>query len=147
MKNTAQGFTLMELLVTVALLSMFIIPILFGIQRTGQTQNIRTTVSVLSDDLQTVKVSAREARDKSSWGIITTSANSYQIVKGDKVTGIPVSNRTLEHGVTFENQFVLWFTIGTGSVNTEQQITLTNLSGQRYQITVNELGTISAQLL
>lgn len=147
MKTTAQGFSLIEMIVVVALISLFAIPILVGISRTGQTQNIRTSVSVLSDDLQTVKVSAREARDKAGWGIVTTSASTYEIVKGTPISKVTVNQRSLESGITFVNQFSIWFTIGTGGVTPPQQIQIINKNGQKYEILVNELGTISVSAI
>lgn len=143
MKTPALGFTLIELLVVMALISLFIFPVLFGIRQTGQTQNLRTSVSVLSDDLQSVKVSAREAREKSSWGIVSTGSTTYQIVKGNKNAPITVSNRTLQNGTVFTDQFTVWFQIGTGDA-TPQIIHLQNANNQKYDIQINELGTISA---
>lgn len=142
MKTLAHGFTLVELLVVVALISLFIFPIMFGIRQTGQTQNLRTSVSVLSDDLQSVKVSAREFREKSGWGIVSTNANQYQIVKGTKNTPTIVSNRSLQNGVFFVNQFSVWFETGTGNA-VPQTIQLQNTNNQKYDIFINELGTIS----
>jgi len=140
------GFTLIELLVVVALISLFVFPILFGIRQTGQTQNLRTSVSVLSDDLQSVKVSAREAREKSSWGIISTTSNTYQIVKGNKNAPSIVSNRVLQNGIVFVDQFSVWFEIGTGNAML-QTIHVQNMNNQKYDILINELGTISVMQL
>lgn len=142
MKTPAHGFTLVEIIVVVALISLFVFPILFVIRQTGQTQNLRTSVSVLSDDLQSVKVSSREVREKSGWGIVSTSANQYQIVKGTKNSPTMVSNRSLQNGVVFVNQFSVWFEIGTGNAAL-QTIHLQNTNNQKYDVLINELGTIS----
>ncbi len=143
-KNPAAlGFTLIELLIVIALIGTVVIPLIFGIRQTGQTQNIRTSISVLSDDLQTAKVSAREARDKRGWGVISNSESTYLVMRGNKTVNSIASNRSLQNGVTFEGQFAVWFEIGTGNVSTPQIITVVNLNGQKYEVGVNELGTIS----
>ncbi|GEM_PF-1635950 len=147
MKNAARGFTLVEMIIVVTLVTIVVIPLLFSARQSTQLQNLRTSASVLSDDLQTSRVFSRDAREKKGWGIVSTDRKSYIIATGNDANFASIMTRQLERGVTFDEDVSVWFELGTGTPLSEETITLKNEQGQSYEIHINSVGVIETKQL
>ena len=147
MKNTAQGFSLIEILVVVALVSLFVFPLLFNAVQVGQIQSLRSAAAVLSDDLSAAKVASRDARDQKAWGVVSIDDTHYQVVSGAKNNFETSQARTLDKGLSFVQPFTVWFQIGTGGVQNNERIEIMNQRGNVFEITVNKTGVVQIKQL
>jgi prepilin-type N-terminal cleavage/methylation domain-containing protein len=148
--GTAEGFSLSELLVVIALMGLFI---LFGgpaMADAYRAYKVRSVADVLATDIRAMRYTAVATRAPRSMTINTqghaTAPNQYTFTnaKGETVT------RQIESGVNLEDtsSTAVDFSItgGTGSTATLNILVSMGINsdrGDRYTISVTPTGTVS----
>jgi prepilin-type N-terminal cleavage/methylation domain-containing protein len=137
------GFTLFELLVVIAIMGIIFFPIILTWQSSRGNQALIASADNFANNIKTVRMYAREAKDSKAWGIARDGENSYKIVSGQSDKPTTVSTQTLESQIRFStSNFVIWFGIGTGEPNSDQSIELTNPNGKKVKIDIFKTGLI-----
>jgi len=137
------GYSLLEVLIVCALIASTLIPVLIGWRTSRSNQALKTSAESFSNDLRSAHIYAREAKNSQSWGLKQVDPNSYQLVSGNKDDSTIESPMALESQINFVNEnFEVWFDIGTGETNDKQSIELENMIGKRIKIDIHKTGLI-----
>lgn len=133
LRNNKRGYTLIELLMVVALLSLFLfiaVPRFSFVHAMREKQEIK----YLHKDLLYARNKAVVEKKTINFDI-DLAKNSYRISEGTK----EIKYVKLENGVVLEgciNPNMVFNSIGSTSGNTAQTITFRTRSGDWYQITI-----------
>lgn len=140
------AFTILEVLVVVALVGVLLVPGFIAITTSKQNQELSISSEAVSDALRQAHSFSREAKDESTWSIqgFDTVPSTYILIKensaGSKTEYVTYK---LPSSVTFQDAFTVTFIKGTGET-TDTTIKLINKNNQTMTIHVNQLGVISA---
>jgi prepilin-type N-terminal cleavage/methylation domain-containing protein len=137
------GFTLLEVMIVCAMISLISITIIINWRTSRSNQALKTSAESFSDVLTSAHIYSREAKKSQHWGVRQTDKNSYQLVSGDE------SNPTIESRLSFESQinfvpvnFIVWFDIGTGETKNKQSVELENMIGKKIKIDIYKTGLV-----
>lgn len=142
------GFTLLEVLLSVALIAVLAGISLPVSQQFQQRSDLRTTATVIVENMRRAQILAQASDEDSSWGISIDPGDSDTIVvfrgatfatrdaTSDEVTGM--SNTITTSGTS---EYV--FAKTTGLPSDTGTITLTNTTGGTIAIQINAKGTIT----
>lgn len=137
-----KGFSFIELLVVVVIISVLSIPFVINYKTTRNTQVLNAAAEVLGDRIRNAHVFAREANEKKGWGIVRDSETRYLLVSGEKDDWSTQSSYSLQSGVTIPDVFFIWFEKGTGETENLQTISIVNRSGKTIQVVVQKTGLV-----
>ncbi len=143
--RVGQGFTLVEILLVAAIIAIVAIPFLITYRNSRGNQALRTSAEQFADQARSAHIFAREAKEKSSWGITRTSENSYALISGSEISSEIVATRSLESQISFMDDFTVWFQIGTGETGENYSIQLTNPIGSISTVTINKNGVVEVK--
>lgn len=133
LRNNKRGYTLIELLMVVALISLFLaiaVPRFSFVHAIREKQEIK----YLYKDLLYARNKAVVEKKIINFDVDLVK-NSYRISEGTK----EIKNVKLENGVVLEgciNQNMIFNSMGSTSGNTAQTITFRTKSGDWYEITI-----------
>ena len=147
--KSSPAFTIIELLITFAILGVILIPAYSNYIRSRANQDLQGSAEELANILRLAHVFSRELRDEVEWGVrkSTLSETSYEFVKNQAV---PVVDKTyaLQRDVSFSPEFSqIWFKENDGFTGVETVIILQNKYGNRFQITVLVSGAVEVKAL
>jgi prepilin-type N-terminal cleavage/methylation domain-containing protein len=144
MKHSS-AFTLVELLVTIAIMGIIILPMYFSYTRTQANQGLRATSEQLISNIKQAHVFAREAKDQKSWGVKRGSDDtSYELIAGTCGTTnyTRIQTKSAEPLVKFPQDFFVCFEIGTGEPVAETTIVVENKYGITKSLKVYKTGLV-----
>ena len=143
-KNPA--FTIIELLVALALVVGVAVPSLFAFREIRQKQALSATTESLVSVLKTAHIYARESKENKSWGVKYKDATSYNLVSGDLNNWSAVGEFGLEDPVSFETSgFTVWFDQGTGGTAENVSVVVITPTGVRAEVNVSVNGIEEAR--
>lgn len=140
--NLRRGFTLVEILIVLALIAILTIPLVISYQNSRTTQALRTSAEELANQIRSAHVFAREANEQKGWGVVRTSDRTYSLVSGQRDSWMEVSSRRTENGVLITNDFFVWFDIATGETDSNYSIVLTTPNGITQTVSVVNTGLV-----
>lgn len=140
--NKKKGFTLVEILIVLALIAALSIPLIISYQNSRTTQALRTSAEELANQIRSAHVFAREANEQKGWGVVRTSDRTYSLVSGRRDSWTTVTTRKTENGVLIENDFFVWFDIASGETDSNYSIVLTTPNGITQTVSVVKTGLV-----
>lgn len=141
-KKSALGFTIFELLVVIALIGLLSLPLLTGGGFIGGAARIRANSDQLYSDMVLARSYARDARDRLNWGVRFATQNSYEIISGNDESLTVFAARSLDSSVSFQDEFIVWFTSGIGETTDDHELFLVDRDGRKRKIVVYQSGLI-----
>lgn len=139
--SARHGMTLVELLVVVVLIGVTVIPLLLSYNSYRTSQALASSAQAVANNVRSAHIFAREAREQKEWGVKSTSGFSYAIFSSGTSVNI-IQQYPLEVGISFARDFETLFEIGTGNLNSPQEIELINRKGNKIIITVSQTGVV-----
>lgn len=140
------ALTLFELLVVIALIGLISLPLYFSYTHSQANQSLRSSAEQLQHSLETAHVSAREAKDKRSWGVKNLDSKSFALISGKTSSYKTERVVSLENLVEFPNNFEVWFEIGSGQITQNTSIELKNSFGKSALVSISKTGIIDVKL-
>jgi len=141
-RHSSPGFTLVEILIVLTLIATLTVPLIISYQNSRTTQALRTSAEELANQVRSAHVFAREANEQKGWGILRTSETTYSLVSGEKYDWTVVTSRRTEHGVTFQNDFFIWFELATGETDMDYSIVLSTPKGITQTVNIVTTGLV-----
>jgi prepilin-type N-terminal cleavage/methylation domain-containing protein len=142
-RYTAQGFTLLEILVVVAIVALLIIPLYLSYGRTQANQGLKVSADRLANTFKQAHILAREAKEKSSWGVRSLDEFRYTVTSDNGKDGRKNNEEyTLEPSIQIVTQFDVMYAIGTGELKESENIILKNKYGNRMRIRLHRTGFV-----
>lgn len=138
-----KGFTIIELLLVISIIAIFIVSFVITYRTSRANQALRTSAEKYADVVRNAHVFAREAADKKGWGVVKNNDTQYSLISGSSTDWSVVTNYTLESQVVFEDDFFLWFDIGTGELESSQTVVLVVDGGKRIPIEILQTGIVN----
>lgn len=139
-----KGFTLVELLVVVAIIGVMTIPLLLTYRSYRTSQALVASVQGVVNHARSAHIFSREARDQREWGVRSAGPTGYAIFSSGTVGKVDEQSYFLEPGVVFSQDFEILFKIGTGETDKDYNIELVNANGRVAQITIGQAGIVEA---
>ena len=151
------AFTLVEILVVVAILGIISLAAATPLIQSGNNQKLRANAEILADNFRRAHVFSRELKNHKVWGIVNLSPSEYALVSASAVseivadvrTPIPPSTYTIEQNIPLDNGIVfssgftqIWFIQGSGETYAQYNIDLINQNQVRMRLTVLQSGVI-----
>jgi len=136
------GFTLIEMLVTLALVGLVTLPLILTFRTSRQNQAMRASAESFADNVKGAHIFSRETKDKKAWGIKNEDNRKYAIVSGKPDNFEVVYSYSLESGVHFSSGFALWFGPGTGTLEHDEIIDIEADNGQSMRVSVSSTGIV-----
>jgi len=138
----SRGFSLIEILIVVALLSLFVFPLYFSYIRSQANQALVASAESVADVVRSAHVFAREARDAKKWGVRSEGERGYALVSGTGENYQVAKMYSLEPMVDFEKGFFVVFEIGVGGTENGYQINLVNRYKRRMVVEILSSGVV-----
>lgn len=140
------AFTLVELLVSLALVAIIAVPSLLAVRQIRLKQALAASTETLVAVLKRAHIFARESKENKSWGVKYKDNYSYTLVSGNLNAWIPEAEIGLESPVFFESgPFVIWFDQGTGGTPENADLVIKTPTDIRAKISVSQNGIIEAK--
>jgi type II secretory pathway pseudopilin PulG len=146
-QKNIRALTLVELLIVIAIIIVLLLPLLITYRTSRASQALRASTEQLADDIRTAHIYARESKDKKAWGIKKLGSDSYALVSGTDTTSVISQNFHLEPGITFTNDFIIWFGSGTGETLLDSSVMLQNLNGKKMEVVVIKSGAVEVKTI
>ena len=143
--KTLAGFSLMELLIVIAIISFIFIPLLLSYNSYRTTQALISSTDQVLNQIKSVHIFAREARSQKEWGIKNTSDLTYVLYSSGASGTEVVQNYALESGVKFSEDFNILFGIGTGETVGDTKVYLEAKNGKKSEIGVSRSGVVEVK--
>lgn len=141
-QNRTKGFTFLEILLTIAIIGVLVVPFLITYGTSRRTQALRSSAEQLADSFRNAHVYAREATDQKSWGILRVDDTQYSLVSGSPDSYSSKTMYSLERDVFFVEDFEIWFGIGTGETDQFYTVVIEDKNGRQQEIEIYETGLI-----
>lgn len=144
--RVVEGFTLVEILVVVAILGIISVGALFSLSHTNANQSLVASGEQLADVFRQAHIFSRESRDTKTWGVRDTALSGYELVSymTDPTLVTVEKSYPLERNITFRTPFLIWFTRGSGeAVNTIVELETPN--GVIKQVHLLETGVVNVK--
>ena len=141
-RKSKKGFTLIELIIVTAIVSLAFIPLLITYRGTRTNQALLNSAESFANHTRSAHVFARESRETKNWGIKRLNQTQYAIFS--VISGADENENvyTLENAITFNADFRILFNIGTGETDNSQTITLNARNGNSIEIEVLKTGVV-----
>jgi len=139
-KGGKNGFSLLELLLTLGLVGLIVIPLVMTYRVSYRNQALRVSAEKFANRVGEAHVYAREARDKKEWCLRRKTDQDYVLVAGTREHNEVVSTYSLEKSVMFAGDFNLWFEIGTGRLGEGSKVKLVSEYGGEVEIELDASG-------
>ncbi|QQS39038.1 prepilin-type N-terminal cleavage/methylation domain-containing protein [Candidatus Woesebacteria bacterium] len=136
------GFTLIEMLIAVSIIGVLIVPLVTTYRDSRNNQALNASAEALADHIRNAHVFAREANQKSNWGIINDTYVKYNVVSGNADSYTKESAFSLDPGITFDHNFTIWFEKGTGETINAASITLVNSKKKKITLEIFKTGVV-----
>lgn len=142
------GFTLVEIMVAIAILSFAAFPIYLNWSTSRSGQALAASAGELADQLETSHIFAREAKDSASWGVRASGVNQYQVISGSIANPTVVMTRTLASQINFTDPtFIVWFEKGTGETEFDRSIELINNRNKKIKLNISKTGLVETSVV
>jgi len=136
-----KGFTLVEMLIVVAIIGIFTIPLLITYRSSQNNQKLRVAAEEFADQVRTVHIYARDAKDKKAWGV-DLSGNSYSLLSG-RIDSYKVDKSlSLGKNIEFETDYFIWFDIGTGQTDQNYEVVIVDTRGKQIAVKISKNGIV-----
>src|SRR3972149_10688481 len=145
---SSPAITLIEILVVIALIIVVVPALYISFSKYRANRALETSIESFADLISTAHVYAREAKDEKAWGVRNIDDSSYEIVSGQPQDYQSDRQTSLNLSVFFENDFFVWFIIGTGekdklnTIPTDEVIYLVNTNGRKKGVVVSDTGVV-----
>ncbi len=136
-----KGFTLVEMLIVVAIIGIFMIPLLITYRSSQNNQKLRVVAEEFADQVRTVHIYARDAKDKKSWGI-KLSDNGYSLLSGRADSYKVDKSFSLGKNIEFEKDQLVWFEIGTGQTDRDYEVVIVDTRGKKIAVKISKNGIV-----
>lgn len=141
MKNTP-AFTLVEILLVVALLGLLALPAYFSYARSRANQELTVSAEMIAATLRQAHVFSLQAKELKQWGVKSQSATSYALVSRISKDEVVEKTLTLEPNTKLIGTFSVWFAKGTGEAK-ESTVRLQNTNKKQFSVQLTPTGTVS----
>lgn len=145
--SKSAGLTLIEMLIVIALIGLFSVPLYISYTRTQANQGLSATVEELASTAKRAYLYSREAKDQKVWGIKRQDENSFALISGKPDDWSTISITRVEPLVTIPNDFTVLFQIGTGQIDADTSIILVNRYGRQAKVNINKTGNVETETL
>ena len=147
-KNTfTVGFSLFELLLSIAILALIALPFITTYRTSRTTQALKTSSEQFADHVRNAHVFAREAADKKGWGGNSKDETTYQLVAGAESAWEVASEHRLQTEIVFTDNFFVWFDIGVGETDSNYDVILEASNGQQMNVSILKTGVVEVEPL
>ena len=141
-----KGLTLIELIIVVAIIGIISVPLLLTYRSYRTNQALSASLEQVANHTRSVHIFAREARSQREWGIKNIDERVYAFYSSG-ATGVQEEQRySLEHGVSFAQDFDILFEIGTGNTSSDYSISIVNTNGQQGLVDVSTVGIVEVAI-
>ena len=141
----AGGFTLLELLIVVALVGIISIGSITAFTTARENQLVRQSAEMVADTFQRASIYSQNARGERTWGVKSDDQNTYVVIS--QLAQEPEYSEqqivTLPKGIRFTQPFRILFTRGTGYVDGNTQVTLTTSHNSTSTVSLTTTGQIT----
>jgi prepilin-type N-terminal cleavage/methylation domain-containing protein len=138
------GFTLIEVLIVIVLLGIFFVGGFTVFTSVRNNQLVRQSAEMVADTFQRASIYSQNAREERTWGVKSDNQKQYMIVsrhvEGEEFSEYQVIN--LPSGIQFTRPFHIWFTRGTGAVDTDIQVVLSTVQNETSIVSISTSGKI-----
>lgn len=113
------AFTLIEILITIALVSLVSLPLYLNFSGSLANQNVVASSEEVAEILRQAHIFSRESRGAKTWGVRNNSPTQYQLVSytTDPDAVLVESEKFLGDKVQFVSNFTVWFEKNTGDTS------------------------------
>ena len=137
-----KGFTLIEVILVVAMISVIVIPLLISYRTTRTNQALLSSTEEFANHVRSAHIFARDANGRKSWGVRSIDTKLYEIYSAIGGTSSAENRYSLEPAVQFTNSFDVLFHIGTGETDVELQVLFSADNGSKAKVEVLKTGVV-----
>lgn len=146
---TTRGFTLVEILLTIALIGLTALPFFTAFTKSRSQQELVSATEQFADQLRTAHIFSREQRNSLKWGITIKSPAEYALTSQNR-SGIVFEEQSflLPSGVTFLSPpTTIWFESGSGTRTSPLTVIFTNTHSRVAEAHLFETGLVEVEIV
>lgn len=147
MKKSFSAFTLIEVIIVVAVFMLISIPLLFNYFNVSNSQGLKTSVGETTNLIKSAHIYSREAKDQKAWGVITRDEDTLALVSGNPASYEVEQELTLPRGIKTKEVVVVWFALGTGELQNNITVELVNQRDMVGQLLIHKTGVVDSKIL
>ncbi len=144
--KSRSAFTYIEVILVVVLLTMLSLPLLFNYLNVSNKYHLQSAVTDVAESIRTAHVYSREGQKQEAWGVHTVNSNTYEVIRGTSQKFTVEATKVIPNDITFKNAFTVWFELGSGETNVDQEILLESQKGQVGSIMVYKTGVLDLKI-
>lgn len=144
--KSRSAFTYIEIILVVVLLTMLSLPLLNNYFSASNKYHLQAAVTDVADAVRTAHVYSREGQKQVAWGVHTINANTYEVIRGSSSSFTVEATKTIPTDTTFKSAFTIWFELGSGESNADQDIVIVNQKGSEGHIKVYKTGVVDLEI-